>query len=79
MFHKLLEGYDVRWGKTPVLLLRLSTSLVSVWPWMYLLPLSAEKKAAKKHMIAPTMNASLSAAMKGDEIALGKKVDPVRS
>jgi len=30
------------------------------------------------HIAAPMMNASLKAAMKGDEIALGKKLDPVR-
>ena len=30
------------------------------------------------HITAPIMNASLKAAIKGDEIAFGKKLDPVR-
>jgi hypothetical protein len=46
--------------------------------YTYFPPLSAEQTAAKTHIIAPIMNASLSAIMNGDEIALGKKVDPVR-
>jgi hypothetical protein len=45
---------------------------------MYFLPLSAEQTAAIMHITAPMMKASLSAVMNGAEIALGKKVDPVR-
>jgi hypothetical protein len=44
----------------------------------YFLPLSAEQTAAITHITAPITNASLKAAMKGDEIAFGKKFDPVR-
>ena len=45
---------------------------------MYFLPLNAEQTAAIMHIIAPMMKASLRAVMNGDEIALGKKVGPVR-
>jgi hypothetical protein len=47
-------------------------------PYTYFPPLSAEQTAATTHIIAPMMNASLSAVMNGAEIAFGKKVDPVR-
>lgn len=42
------------------------------------MPLSAEQIAAITHIAAPMMNASLKAAIKGDEIAFGKKLDPVK-
>ena len=45
---------------------------------MYVEPLRTEQTAAIMHITAPMMNASLSAVMNGDEIAVGKKLDPVR-
>ena len=44
----------------------------------YFPPLNAEQTAAIMHIIAPIMNASLSAVMNGAEIAFGKNVDPLR-
>ena len=45
--------------------------------YTYFPPLSTEQNAANIHIMAPMTNASLSAVMKGAEIAFGKKVDPV--
>ena len=48
------------------------------WVQTVFLPLNAEKMAATKHSTAAIMNASVSAVMKGEDIALGKKVWLVR-